>query len=86
VAQAHTYSSPQQRLLLAIARETSTQRISSINPLPHRGKLLIVTLALACGSLAASAAAQVVQAAAHPAAAIAAHTQGGSPYTPPDPC
>ena len=58
-----------------------------MNPLPHRGKLLIVTLALACASLAASAAAaQVAQAAAHPAAAIAAHTQAGSPYAPPDPC
>ena len=39
----------------AIAQETSTQRISSMNPLPHRGKLLIATVALACGSLAASA-------------------------------
>lgn len=57
-----------------------------MNPLPHRGKLLAVTLALACGSLAASAVAQVAQVAAYPAAAIAAHTQAGSQYQPPDPC
>lgn len=58
-----------------------------MNPPLHRGKLLIVTTALACGGLAASAAAtQPAQAATHPAAAMAAHAQRGSPYTPPDPC
>ena len=41
-----------------------------MNPLLHRGKLLIVTMALAFGGLAASAAAvQAAQAATHPAAA-----------------
>jgi hypothetical protein len=58
-----------------------------MKPLFHRSKLLIVTLALACSGLAASAAAaQAAQAATHPAAALSAHTQPGSPYTPPDPC
>lgn len=57
-----------------------------MNPLLHRGKLLIVTVAPACGSLAASAAAQVAQAAAHLAAAMAAHAQPDSPYTWPNPC
>jgi hypothetical protein len=42
-----------------------------MNPLLHRGKLLIPTVALACGGLAGSA---------------AAHAQPGSPYQPPDPC
>jgi hypothetical protein len=71
----------------AIAQETSTERTSSVNPLLHRGKLLIATVALACGGLAASAAAaQAAQAAIHPAAAMAAHAQPGSPYQPPDPC
>jgi hypothetical protein len=58
-----------------------------MKPVLHRGKLLIVTMALACGGLAASAAAtQAGQAATHPAAAISAHTQPGSLYQPPDPC
>jgi hypothetical protein len=58
-----------------------------MNPLLHRGKLTIVTLALASGGMAASAAAaQVAQAATHPAAALSAHAQPGSPYQPPDPC
>ena len=58
-----------------------------MNPPLHRGKLLIVTTALSCAGLAASAAAtQPAQAATHPAAAMAAHAQPGSPYTPPDPC
>jgi hypothetical protein len=49
-----------------------------------RGKLLILTTALACGGLAASVAAtQAAHAAPHPAAALSAHTQPG---TPPDPC
>ena len=53
----------------------------------HRGKLLVVTMALASGSLAASAAAaQVAQTAPQPAAAMSAHTQAGSPYQPPNPC
>jgi hypothetical protein len=53
----------------------------------HRSKLIIVTLALACGGLAASAAAaQAAQAATHPAAALSAHAQPGSPYEPPNPC
>jgi hypothetical protein len=48
-----------------------------MNPLLHRGKLLIVTMALAFGGLAASAAAvQAAQAATHPAAAMAAHPTG----------
>lgn len=58
-----------------------------MNPLLHRGKLIIVTMALACGGLASSGAtAQVAQAATHPAAAMPAHAQPGSPYHPPDPC
>ena len=57
-----------------------------MNPLLHCGKLLIVTVALACGSLAASAAAQVAQAAAHLAAVMAAHAQPDSLYTWPNPC
>jgi hypothetical protein len=58
-----------------------------MKPVLHRGKLLIATTALACGGLAASAAAtQPAQAATHPPAAISAHTQPGSPYQPPDPC
>ncbi len=53
----------------------------------HRGKLLILAMALACGGLTATAAAaQVAQAATPPAAAMPAHTQPGSPYQPPDPC
>ena len=41
-----------------------------MNPLLHRGKLVIATMALAFGGLAASAAAvQAAQAATHPAAA-----------------
>ncbi len=58
-----------------------------MNSLLHRGKLIIVTMALACGGLASSvAAAQVAQAATHPAAAMPAHPQPGSAYVPPDPC
>jgi hypothetical protein len=58
-----------------------------MNPLLHRGKLLIVTTALACGGLAASAAAaQVAHAATHPAAAMSAHAQPGPQYEPPNPC
>jgi hypothetical protein len=57
-----------------------------MNPRLHRGKLLIMTLALACGALAVgAAAAQAAPAATHPAA-MAAHTQPGSPYEPPNPC
>ena len=53
----------------------------------HRSKLTILTMALACGGIAASAAtAQAAHAAAHPAAAMTAHAQPGSPYQPPDPC
>jgi hypothetical protein len=57
-----------------------------MKPLLHRGKLLILTTALACGGLGASAAAtQAAQAATHlPAAAVVA--QAGSPYQPPNPC
>jgi hypothetical protein len=58
-----------------------------MKPVLHRGKLPIVTVALACGGLAASiAAAQAAQAATHPAVALSAHAQPGSPYQPPDPC
>ena len=57
-----------------------------MKPVLHRGKLLILTTALACGSLAASAATQAAQAAPHPAAAMSAHAQPGSAYHPPDPC
>ena len=58
-----------------------------MNPLLHRGKLIIVTIALACGGLASSVAVtQVAQAATHPAAAMPAHAQPGSQYHPPDPC
>ena len=58
-----------------------------MNPLLHRGKLIIVTMALACGGLASSgAAAQAAHAATHPAAAMPAHTQAGPQYHPPDPC
>lgn len=54
-----------------------------MNPLLRRGKLLIVTMALAFGGLAASAAAvQAAQAATHPAAAMAAHAPPGSLYHP----
>lgn len=53
----------------------------------HRGKLLILTTALACGGLAVSAAAtQATQAATHPVAAMSAHAQQGPQYHPPDPC
>ena len=53
----------------------------------HRGKLTIVTMALARGGLVSRvAAAQVAQAATHPAAAMPAHPQPGSRYAPPDPC
>ena len=58
-----------------------------MKPVLRRGKLLIVTVVLACGGLAASVAAtQAAQAAPHPAAAMSAHTQPGSAYHPPDPC
>jgi hypothetical protein len=58
-----------------------------MNPLLYRGKLIIVTIALACGGLASSvAAAQAAQAATRPAAAMPAHAQPGSQYHPPDPC
>ncbi|HLN68398.1 MAG TPA: hypothetical protein VK280_14125 [Streptosporangiaceae bacterium] len=57
-----------------------------MNPRLHRGKLFVVTMALACGGPAASAAAQAAHAATHPAAALSAHVQPGSPYQPPDPC
>jgi hypothetical protein len=58
-----------------------------MKPVLHRCKLLIVTMALASGGLAASVAAtQAAHAAAHPAAAMFAHTQPGSAYHPPDPC
>ena len=58
-----------------------------MNRLLHRIKLLIATMALACGGLVASVAAtQAAHAATHPAAAISAHTQPGSAYHPPDPC
>jgi hypothetical protein len=58
-----------------------------MNPLLHRGKLIIVTMALARGGLVSSVAvAQVARAAAHPAAALPAHPQAGSPYEPPNPC
>jgi hypothetical protein len=58
-----------------------------MKPLLHRGRLLIVTMALACGGLAVSVVATpVAHAATHPAAAMAAHPQPGSPYQPPDPC
>ena len=58
-----------------------------MNPLLHRCKLLIVTMALAFGGLAASAAAvQAAQAATYPAAAMPAHAQPGSQNDPPDPC
>jgi hypothetical protein len=54
-----------------------------MNPLLHCGKLLIVTVALAFGGLAASAAAaQAAQAAPHPAVAMAAHAPPGSLYHP----
>ncbi len=53
----------------------------------HRGKLIILTIALASGGLAGSiAASQVAQAATHPAAAMSAYTQSASQYHPPDPC
>ena len=58
-----------------------------MKPVLHRSKLLVVTMALACGALAASVAAtQAAHAATHPAAAMSAHTQPGSAYHPPDPC
>jgi hypothetical protein len=58
-----------------------------VKPVLDRGKLLIVTMALACGGLAASVAAtQAAHAATPPAAAMSAHTQPGSAYHPPDPC
>ena len=57
-----------------------------MKPVLHRSKLLIVTMALACGGLAASVAAQVAQAVTQPAAAMPAHPQPGAPYQPPDPC
>jgi hypothetical protein len=58
-----------------------------MNPLPHRGTLLIVTMALACGGLASSVtAAQMAQAATHLAAAMPAHPQPGSQNEPPNPC
>jgi len=58
-----------------------------MKPVPRDGKLLIVTMALACGGLAASVAAtQAAHAATHPAAAMSAHAQPGSAYHPPDPC
>jgi hypothetical protein len=58
-----------------------------MNRLLHRGKLIILTMALASGGLVASATAtEAAQAATHPAAAMSAHTQPGSPYEPPNPC
>jgi hypothetical protein len=59
-----------------------------MKPVLHHGKLLIATMAVACGGLAASAAVtHPAQAATHPAAAaISAHAQPGSPYQPPNPC
>jgi len=58
-----------------------------MNPLLHRGKLIIVTIALACGGLASSVAVtQVAQAATHTAAARPSHAQPGSQYQPPDRC
>ena len=54
-----------------------------MKPVLHRSKLLIVTMALACGGLAASVAAtQPARAATLPAAAMSAHTQPGSAYPP----
>jgi hypothetical protein len=54
---------------------------------PHRGKLLILTTALACGGLAISVAAtQAAHVTTHPAAAMSAHAQQGPQYQPPDPC
>ena len=71
----------------AIAQYNSTERISSMNPLLHRGKLLIVTMALAFSGLAVSVAAvQAAHAATLPAAAMSAQTQAGSQNHPPDPC
>jgi hypothetical protein len=53
----------------------------------HRGKLLILTMALAGGGLVASvAAAQAAQAAPHPPAAMPAYPQPGPQKQPPDPC
>jgi hypothetical protein len=53
----------------------------------HRGKLIILTTALASGALAVSVAATpAAHAATHPAAAMSAHAQPGSPYQPPNPC
>jgi hypothetical protein len=58
-----------------------------MKPVLHRSKLLIATMGLACADLAASAAAtQSAQAGTHPAAAMSAHPQPGSPYQPPNPC
>jgi len=58
-----------------------------MNGLLHRGKLIILTMALAAGGLVSSvAAAQVAQAATHPAAVMSAQAQPGSQYHPPDPC
>lgn len=49
------------------------------------GKLIIVTMALASGSLAVNAAVtQAAHAAAHPATAMSAHAQPGP--EPPNPC
>jgi hypothetical protein len=56
-----------------------------MNHLLHRGKLIILTMALASGGLASSFA-QVTQAATHPPVDLSAQTQPGSQYTPPDPC
>jgi hypothetical protein len=58
-----------------------------MNRLLHRGKLIILTMALASSGLAVSAAATpVAHAGTHPAAAMSAQTQAGSQNHPPDPC
>jgi hypothetical protein len=53
----------------------------------HRGKLIILTMALVSGGLAVSViATAAAQAATHPPAAVSALTQPVSPNQPPDPC
>lgn len=52
----------------------------------HRGKFIIVTMALASGLASSIAVAPVAHAATHPAAAISAPIQPGPQYEPPDPC
>jgi hypothetical protein len=53
----------------------------------HRGKLIVLTMALASGGLAATmVATPVAHAATHPPAAMSALTRPISPNQPPNPC